>query len=118
MIPLFLFLSYIVHLLILFLSLRTVPLEHPPPKHSFPSMYMLYMVPLSCSHLPYMDVPFVSCIASMQPHLFYRTAQLTLYTCLSQSTTDTAWSVHHVPTYLNDDTPCIFSNLNLLDLPL
>ena len=80
--------------------------------------YMLCMVPLFRSHLPSMDVPFVSCIASTQPHLFYRTAQLTLYICLSQSTMNTAWSVCHMSTYLNDDPSCILSNLNLFDLPL
>ena len=76
--------------------------------------YMLHMVPLSRSHLSSMDIPFVSCIASMQPRLFY---QITLYICLSQSTMSIAWSVCHVPTYLNDNTSCIFSNLNLLDFP-
>ena len=80
--------------------------------------YTLCMVPLFHSHLPSTDIPFVSCVASMQPHLFYCTAQLTLYICLSQSTTNTAWSVHRVPTYLNNDPSCILSNLNLLDLPL
>ena len=37
---------------------------------------------------------------------------------LSSSTMNTAWSVHCILTYLNNDISCIPLNLNLLDLPL
>ena len=48
----------------------------------------------------------------------YRTAELSFYIHLSLGTMNTAWSVRHVLTYLNDDTSCISFNFNLLDSPL
>ena len=41
-----------------------------------------------------------------------------LYIYLGSNATNTAWSVHYIVTYLNDDTACILFNLNLLDSPL
>ena len=37
---------------------------------------------------------------------------------LGSSTMNTAWSVHRVLTYLNDDISCTSLNLNLLESPL
>ena len=96
--------------------LLTVPSERPPPKHSFPFM--------CCAWFHY---PVLTCFlwTSFFPHALpqcslipaYRTAKLSLYICLYLSATNTAWSVRHVPTYLNDDMPCISLNFNLLDSP-
>ena len=41
-----------------------------------------------------------------------------LYIHLGSCAMNTAWSVCYIVTYLNDDTACIFLNLNLLDSPL
>ena len=58
MIPLFLSFSYTVRLLILSLLVRTIPPEHLPPKHSFPSTccaWFRYPVP---TYLPWTSLLF------------------------------------------------------------
>ena len=76
------------------------------------------MVPLSHFYLPLMDILLLTCVASMQPHPIYRTALLSPYTHLGSSAMNTAWSVHCILIYLNDNISCTFLNLNLLDSPL
>ena len=82
------------------------------------SFYMLHMVPLSHSHLLFMDAFLFHVLpqCSLAPSITQ--PKPSLYICLSPSATNTAWSMRHVFTYLIDDTPCILANFNLLDLPL
>ena len=76
------------------------------------------MVPLFHFYLPFTDVLLVTCVASTQPHSSYCTARSSLYIHLGFGTTNTAWSMHRILTYLNDDLSCISLNLNLLESPL
>ena len=82
--------------------------ERPPPKHSFPSTRCAWFpCPVSTFHLwtsiSYTRLP--------QRHLFSSIAlpKHSSYIHLSSYSTNTAWSMHQVSTYLNDDISCTIS---------
>ena len=91
--------------------------ERLPPKHSFlltrcawfPYSVSAYLLRTSLSYTCLPQRGFLPSIALPKP---------SLYIYLGSYAMNTAWSVHYIVTYLNDDTACILFNLNLLDSPL
>ena len=98
-------------------QLRTIPLECLPPKRSFPfTCCEWFRYPVSAFLLRTSSFSHALPQCNLIP--IYRTAKCPFYIRLSFSTTNTAWSMRHIPIYLTDNISCILFNFNLLDSPL
>ena len=91
--------------------------ERLPPKHSF--------LLIRCAWFPYSVSAYLlwtsfsyTCLPQRGSFASVTLPKPSLYIHLGSCTTNTAWSVHYLPPYLNDNTTCILLNLNLLDSPL
>ena len=99
------------------LLLHTVPLECHQPKHSFLSIHCAWFLYPVSTFLLWTSFA----LHALSQHSLLPSITLPIYSLyihLGFSTMNTAWSVHRVLTYLNDDISCISLNLNLLDLSL
>ena len=76
------------------------------------------MVPLLHFHLPFTDILLLHALPQRSFFPSIALPKPSLYIHLGSCATNTAWSIHYLVAYLNDDTACILFNLNLLESPL